>query len=106
MVLLDWLPPDHLWIGRNCGNSCHLSDAGMSAIQQLKRERSLPAGCGRAKGDYPNISNTWLAPGYLSSSPLTPATQSGLREQKYVRHSPPPWDSYQYRDYTGVGFQS
>jgi hypothetical protein len=24
--LLDWLPPDHLWIGRNRGNSCPLSD--------------------------------------------------------------------------------
>jgi len=39
---------------QNPGPSC------MSATQQLKRERSLPASCGRAKGDYPNISNTWL----------------------------------------------
>jgi hypothetical protein len=32
----------------------------------------------RANRYYLNISNTWFAPGYLSSSPLTPATQCGL----------------------------
>ena len=38
------------------------------------------ASLGRANGNYPNISNTWLAAGYLSSSPPTPATQSFVRE--------------------------
>src|SRR6266436_7985829 len=45
---------------------------------QLKREWSLLARFGRAEANYHDISNTWLAHGYLSSSPPTPATQSGL----------------------------
>ena len=39
----------------------------------------------RANRYYLNISNTWFAPGYLSSSPLTPATQSGLCEGTQAR---------------------
>src|SRR5262249_27718714 len=33
---------------------------------------------GQANGNYDNISNTWLVLGFLISSPLSPATQSGL----------------------------
>jgi hypothetical protein len=47
-------------------------------MPQLKRERSLRARFAEANGNYHNISNTWLVRGFPSSSPLTPATQSGL----------------------------
>jgi hypothetical protein len=47
-------------------------------VPQLKRERSLRARFAEANGNYHNISNTWLVRGFPSSSPLTPATQSGL----------------------------
>jgi hypothetical protein len=36
-VLLDWPPPDHLWIGRNRGNSRHRSDS-------TNARASMPAG--------------------------------------------------------------
>jgi hypothetical protein len=36
MVLLDWPQPHHLWIGRNRGDSCSLSDRPTPA--------SIPAG--------------------------------------------------------------
>src|SRR6516165_1121068 len=36
------------------------------------------ASFGQANGNYHNISNTWLVPGFLISSPLSPASQSGL----------------------------
>src|SRR5438067_3266285 len=45
---------------------------------QLKREWSLLAIFGRANRSYHDISNTWLAHGFLSSSPTCPARQCGL----------------------------
>jgi hypothetical protein len=42
---------------------------------QLKREQSLAARFGRADTSYYDISSTWIADGFLSSSPMTPATQ-------------------------------
>jgi hypothetical protein len=51
----------------------------VSPAPQLKREWSLLTSFGRANGNYHDISNTWLAHGYLSSSPLTPGRQSGVR---------------------------
>src|SRR6266567_682732 len=50
----------------------------VSTVPQLKRERSLRARFAEANGNYHSISNTWLVRGFPSSSPLTPATQSGL----------------------------
>jgi hypothetical protein len=51
MVLLNWPPPNHLWIGRNRGKSCHPQrltnirasiaaewPSCVSATPQLKRE--------------------------------------------------------------------
>ena len=52
--------------------------AGGKTVPQLKRERSLRARFAEANGNYHNISNTWLVRGFPSSSPLTPAMQSGL----------------------------
>src|SRR6266436_9795914 len=73
---------------------------------QLKREWSLLARFGRAEANYHDISNTWLAHGYLSSSPPTPATQSGLcglngephfdsgqHQGGMKRRAPAPWSS-------------
>jgi hypothetical protein len=45
-------------------------------MPQLKREQSLAARFGRADTSYYDISSTWIADGFLSSSPMTPATQS------------------------------
>src|SRR5436305_622869 len=79
------------WIG---SNSCLLSDAarwptsaqgkipaarGPSCIcpmPQLKREWSLAASFGPADASYHEISNTYLAHGFLSLSPTCPAMQS------------------------------
>src|SRR5207253_2404275 len=47
-------------------------------IHSAARERSLRARFTEANGNYHNIANTWLVRGIPSSSPLTPATQSGL----------------------------
>jgi hypothetical protein len=58
------------------GTSC------VSTVPQLKRERSLRARFAEANGNYHNISNTWLVRGFPSSSPLTPATQSGLPQPR------------------------
>jgi hypothetical protein len=44
----------------------------LAPTPQLKRESSLVASFGRANGNYHNISNTWLAHGFLSSNPLSP----------------------------------
>jgi hypothetical protein len=47
-------------------------------IRQLKRELVSGCECGRPSGNYQDISNIWLAHGFLSSNPLCPARQSGL----------------------------
>jgi len=54
------------------------SRAAYPPTPQLKRQQSPVARFGQAEASYHAISNTWLAHGYLSSSPLRPATQSGL----------------------------
>lgn len=56
----------------------------VSTVSQLKRERFLRARFAEANGNYHNISNTWLVRGFPSSSPLTPAMQSGLRRLSHV----------------------
>src|SRR6516164_7902926 len=45
--------------------------------------KSPVARSGRAEASCRDISNTWLAHGYSSSSLTTPATQSGLRARGY-----------------------
>jgi hypothetical protein len=69
-LLLDAIDLSHL--EALPGPSC------VSTALQLKRKRSLWARFAEANGNYHNISNTWLVRGFPSSSPLTPATQSGL----------------------------
>src|SRR6266446_10760027 len=53
------------------------SRAAYPPTPQLKRQQSPVARFGQAEASYHAISNTWLAHGYLSSSPPRPATQSG-----------------------------
>jgi len=45
---------------------------------KLKREQSLAARFGRADASYYDISSTWIADGFLSSSPTCPARQCSL----------------------------
>ena len=98
MVLLDWPPSDHLWIGRNRGNSCPsqratnaprkhplldilaLSPSCVSHTAQLKRESSPWPEFGWIPGNSHDLSKAYFATTFLSSSPTTPATQSGLPE--------------------------
>src|SRR6266566_364416 len=47
---------------------------------KLKREQSLAARFGRADASYYDISSTWIADGFLSSSPTCPGRQSGLHQ--------------------------
>jgi hypothetical protein len=55
-------------------------------MPQLKREQSLAARFGRADTSYYDISSTWIADGFLSSSPMTPARQTGLRIAAFRRY--------------------
>jgi alpha-glucosidase len=52
-------------------------------LSVFKRKYSLAAPFGRAEASYHHISNTWQTHGYRSSSPLSPATQSGLRRLEF-----------------------
>ena len=94
MVLLVFPPPDHFWIGRNRGKFCGPSDAaGLPTFAKMPAEIAPAAYLRRRSSNanslrwpflsqqnvrYYEFSNTWLAHGYLSSSPTTSATQSGL----------------------------
>ena len=57
---------------------CRDSTSCASPAPQLKRDWSLLAIFGRANRSYHDISNTWLAHGFRSSSSTCPASQSRL----------------------------
>src|SRR6266436_3381816 len=97
MVLLDWPPPEHFWIGRKRGNSrCRLmtnvraerllkipaalGPSCVSPMPQLKREQSLWPEFGWIPRNPYDLSKGYFAMTFLSSSPICPATQSGLRK--------------------------
>jgi hypothetical protein len=95
MVLLVWPPPDHLWIGRKSrqflpsqrstnarasipADILALGPSCVSHTAQLKREWSLWSEFGWIPGNPCDLSKAYFATTFLSSSPTTPAMQSGL----------------------------
>src|SRR5258708_34831876 len=97
-----WPQPDHLWISRKSRQflpSQRLSNArasipaeilarGLSCVSatlQLKREWSLWPEFGRIPGNLCEFSKGYFAPTFLSSSPPTPATQSGVYQPIHER---------------------
>ncbi|HEX2511098.1 MAG TPA: hypothetical protein VHK44_00700, partial [Xanthobacteraceae bacterium] len=102
MVLPVWPPPDHLWIGRKSrqflpsqrstnarasipADILALGPSCVSLTPQLKREWSLWSEFGWIPGTPCDLSKGYFAATFLSSSPITPATQSGLYQPTCLR---------------------
>src|SRR5260221_14102371 len=49
MVLLVLPPPDHLWIGRNRGNSCHLRPITLTEIPATGPELRIPTAAAQTR---------------------------------------------------------
>src|SRR5260221_14722999 len=49
MVLLVLPPPDHLWIGRNRGNSCHLRPITLAEIPATGPELRIPTAAAQTR---------------------------------------------------------
>jgi hypothetical protein len=82
-ALLKALQGRDFRFGQKRPDFLHQTRAAYFLAPRLKRERSLLPSFGQANGNYHNISNTWLGYGFLSSSPLTPATESRITASKF-----------------------